>query len=319
MKNVLPSALLDLESDFLLLVGTAPRGDPTGRSIVWNVREQRQQAEFEITGFRSEIRSLDGRWLALSCVEADRSWVEVRDLQSGQKVTSMDCNGDPRAISPDGRYLVAYVPNDEAGSLNMFQVSSGKLLWKKDTWLLFPVLFSQDGDSVFALDSRDSGQFDFDFTCFGSETGRVKVKIAPGDQKVLGDGFAGTASFTPDGRSLLVWSPETYYRPSFIFRWIPWLRRFKDDPHRYFVVVFDVGAARDRFRLEGFSAYAMLSQDGQVLVTAHPELRCWDVDAGKPLRWAIGVPAGLGMIALLGMWWRGRRRREKSPAQMPAV
>ncbi len=53
---------------------------------------------------------------------------------------------------------------------------------------------------------------------------------------------------------------------------------------------------------------AMLSDDGNTLVTQHDGvIRCWDINAWKPLHWPIGVPAGLAALIVLFTVWRRRK------------
>ena len=89
-----------------------------------------------------------------------------------------------------------------------------------------------------------------------------------------------------------------------------WQPKIKND----LTVVVDTDSCRARFRLTGWNTLsALLYDDGSTLVTVHQEtdnrsvIRCWHVDAWKPLRWAIGVPAGLGTLVVLYVWWRSRR------------
>jgi hypothetical protein len=77
------------------------------------------------------------------------------------------------------------------------------------------------------------------------------------------------------------------------------------------------------------ATFAILSNDGSTLVTAHYDLQdhraegpyvlqCWDITAWKPLRWAFGIPAALGAsLGLLVKAYRRWRPRRPVTGQPP--
>lgn len=107
-----------------------------------------------------------------------------------------------------------------------------------------------------------------------------------------------------------------------------WLQQWPDRANDVTVII-DTESAQPIYYLQGWHANsAMISPNGRWLATTHSGweggsiVRCWDVDAMKPLRWAIGVPAGLGTLLVLFVWWRSRKQIAKakpSDVQTPAV
>jgi hypothetical protein len=90
-------------------------------------------------------------------------------------------------------------------------------------------------------------------------------------------------------------------------------------------VVVDADSGRERIHLfRHGTTSAVLSGDGQTLVTLHNDpdgqltLRRWDLNAGKPLGWPIGIPAGLGGVCVLFAGWRSRRRMKAGGPPCPS-
>jgi len=146
---------------------------------------------------------------------------------------------------------------------------------------------------------------------------RVKLELPP---HLTGIGSVFSSGLTPDRRFLLVQDfgsrrAERLTLWQKILSWLPW--QIPDlDAMKDLVIVFDMDNLSERFRLEGWNSdKAMISTDGKILATSHHVgdehqiIRCWEIDARKPLHWAIGVPAGLAAIAVVFAWWRGRRKK----------
>jgi hypothetical protein len=156
--------------------------------------------------------------------------------------------------------------------------------------------FSADSRTLFLYMCEDA-----DLVAYDSETGAVRMRIP------LPANLNPRLRMTPDQRALLVHQTPGDRRESWIDR-IPWMNRLLPTEADC-VVVIDTNACRERFRLTGSGANsALLSDDGSTVVTGHDGvLRCWDLNAWKPLHWPIGVPAGLAVLALLWTGWRRRR------------
>ena len=158
-------------------------------------------------------------------------------------------------------------------------------------------------------------------------TGAVRYEIRTTGEKPT----AKHTTLTPDGRHLLVsqnpagaWPDVGLPAPDPLWkRALRWLNinpdRFGPKYHDE-VMVHDLQSGHE-FRPIGWNVSdALLSDDGRTLATTHDEddgrvLRCWDVDGWKPLRWALGVPTGCGLL-FLGFekcWRRWRKRRPAMP------
>jgi hypothetical protein len=213
-------------------------------------------------------------------------------------------------FSPDGRFLALDVMQEEA-MLMVLEVPAMKVLWKQP-WIseCEAICFSRDSRTVFAM-SIDRPEL----KCYDCKTGKARHKIA---LSVDSDKVEPKLHKTPDRASLLVHQPIDDLAPNQTplwvrwLTWIPWLNwqpEFKND----IMLVLHTDTCRERFRLQGWDTRsALLADDGHTLVTVHVEgddrrlIRCWEVDAWKPLHWAIGVPAGLGALAfvLFTLWRR---------------
>ena len=72
-------------------------------------------------------------------------------------------------------------------------------------------------------------------------------------------------------------------------------------------------------RLQGWNVSgALLTNDGGTLITIHQEmngrtLRGWDVGGSKPMRWAFGIPVGVGVLLLALVKGYRRVRAMKRP------
>lgn len=120
-------------------------------------------------------------------------------------------------------------------------------------------------------------------------------------------------AFTPDGRwTLSQWDfaeREPWPGEEWLGKWLP-LRKAAGC-----LVVSETQSGRIRLRVDfpGRTApTAVLSDDGRTLMTGmwrgdSGELACWDVP-GRPSLWpVVGIPLGLGSVALLLRWWMKRR------------
>jgi hypothetical protein len=148
--------------------------------------------------------------------------------------------------------------------------------------------------------------------CVDSATGSIR-RIIPLLAK------SGTTTvMTPDHRMLLV---QCVQGPRHLPAWMgrfPWLVKYLEKQRNDTVLVLETDTCRPRVHLVGWNASAAwISNDGRTLVTLHVEseerrvMRCWDVDAWKPLHWTLGVPVGLGALMGALALWRGRRQMRK--------
>jgi hypothetical protein len=236
-------------------------------------------------------------------------YLEVRELPAGKQVGTIAVHHFTwLTFSPDGEQLL-FDGLDTTATLSVLEVPSLKLLWKRDRPFNDDVPFSADGHTAFVRWNEPPEVQGLDCA-----TGELRARIA-----VKSDDPVFTAPGNRTRRFLLLhqsWWKGWDVAPQPIWQrcmqWLPWLNR-RDMPTDA-VVVFDTESYRERFRLQGWNVYrAILSDDGRMLATQHDdderrEIRCWDVDAFKPLRWVIGVPAGLAALLVLLATWRGRQR-----------
>jgi WD40 repeat protein len=296
------------------------KGDTTGKWAVWNMQDQRIETETEFQANeefnRQPVISPDGRWLAvLSSVRgAKEHFVELREFPSCRLVAKKATETEELEthFSPNGRWLaLAPYPilwGQRPGPLDLTETPTFEPRWSRGQssrgWAEFSVdsrtvfLISEDALEVVACDSEN-----------GRERARIflPAEIPPLRPVDLNRRITPDRQTTPDRRRLLVHQRPGKRREAWIDR-IPWMSRLLPEQADC-VVVIDTNSCRERFRLTGSGAsFAMLSDDGTTLVTQHDEvLRCWDVNAYKPLYWPIGVPAGLAMLALAWAGWRRRR------------
>jgi hypothetical protein len=124
---------------------------------------------------------------------------------------------------------------------------------------------------------------------------------------------------TRDRRHLLVreMNPGLQaYQPNFVERWLGWLTgRVPMNTLQDVVTVLEANTGRELVRMEHEQTeYAIISDDGSTLVTAHRDLdgamtlRVWDVPLRRSWKWIIGIPATLLTLVLAARWWRTRRK-----------
>jgi hypothetical protein len=288
--------------------------EPVGTGVIWTMQHQRVEAEVQLGKDVAApiVTSDDNRWMALFSVTEDGTrFVELRDFPSGRPAANF--HGDVRKrmlFSPGGRWL-ALEGAEMVTPLILADVPGMNERWRQEPCLKW-VGFSADAGTVFA-----SARLSHEVIACDCETGQVRARFVALSDK------APHLQMTPDRKSLLVHQKAGRGPQRWLER-LPWLGRYfhRDNDS---VRIIDTDSCRLRLGLAGLGTRsARLSDDGATLATTHIEkvsdsearmmLSCWDVDACKPLRWAVGVPAGLGaLIALLA--WRRRRRAKIAPAQ----
>ena len=226
--------------------------------------------------------------------------MELRDFPSGRPVAKLPRDlSDWMHFSPDGRWLA--MDGRHCGILLLVaETPTLEVRWEQaDRSRQRPLLFEEfraDSRTLFAYECEDA-----DVIAYGSETGAVRRRIR------LASTMNPRLRMTPDHRALLAHQTPGDRREGWL-DCIPWISRLLPDSTDC-VIVIDTNSARERFRLADWDAQsALLSDDGNTLVTQHADglLRCWEVNAWKPLHWPIGVPAGLAAAAFVWTWWRRR-------------
>jgi hypothetical protein len=199
-------------------------------------------------------------------------------------------------------------------SIEMREVPSMRTLWKRELNDAKPLEFCPDSKTFFLLQQSprelhaldcQTGELRGTIRLPMCEKGLTRLHLAADKKSVIiKDGPAKTAK-----SSMWIW----------LENWFPVLKDHQGQG-TYTVVILDPETCRERIRLtiaRSDGVYGDLSEDGRTLLTIHPnfdsgdrrELRCWDVNAWKPLHWPIGIPAALAGVLVLFAWWRGRRRK----------
>lgn len=286
-----------------------PKGDlvTTGPFVVWNTTLHRPEIELQGANQVAFLAtSSDGQYLALMSPLVDGSRIEVRELATERKVCSDHSHLIGALFSPDWRFLVVFREDSAEITMRMLETANMTELWDRPLPAELDGLnFGKDSRIVFYLSRKN-----LEIRGLDCNSREVRLRLAlPVDPK---DKFP-TLKLTPDRGSMLVHQKQgAPSRPSWLER-VPWLSRWTACNDT--TVVLDAETCRERLSLRrSHVATAILSDDGQTLVTGHDEpggrrvLRCWNVNAWKPLHWPIGVPAGLASLLVLCAWWRGRRR-----------
>jgi hypothetical protein len=220
-------------------------------------------------------------------------------------------------FSPDGRYTL-WRDGRQSGeaAFAVHDIKTGRRLWQR-TW--------PTGDLRDPLFTPDSHQL------VVSAGGRVEfVDAASGvtertleSPELHGDNLALTA----DARTLVVSGTVAEEEPSWLWahllEWLP----DRPDVARMRVRVFDfeTGAATGEVTWEQRNDW-WLTDDCRSLITVEQQsdesgvmatvIECWDVPPWTPVRWAVGVPLGLGLaLVSLRYGWQRWRKARTAPAE----
>jgi hypothetical protein len=251
----------------------------------------------------ARLWSLTGRRLGITTIMVD-----------GDTVSGAD--NEP-TFSPDGRYVL-WRGGRQSGeaAFSVHDIKTGRRLWQR-TW--------PTGDLRDPLFTPDSRQLVI------SAGGRVEmVDAATGvtertleSPELHGDNLALTA----DGRTIVVSATVAEEEPSWLWaqvlEWLP----DRPDVARMRVRMFDfvTGAAVGEATWEQRNEW-WLTDDCRSLITVEQQsadsgvtatvIECWDVPPWTPVRWAVGVPLGLGLTLLsLRYGWLRWCKARAAPAQ----
>jgi hypothetical protein len=288
------------DGKFLAFERIAGNERPTGAWVVWNTASARIEAEFQMDEWADVIPAISpkNRWL----VSYGKGFVELLEFPSCKPIAKLPKDLVDRRVhfSPDGR-CIAMLGWNHGMSMVLAETPTLDVRWEKaDSPMRHPFLFRE-----FSTDSRTLLSYQTaapTLIARDSETGETRAHVhlvCDGDPKL---------TMTPDQKMLLIHQTVGSRKESWVDR-LPWASRLLPT-HTDCVVLVGTNACQERFRITGMKTnHAMLSDDGNTLVTQHDGMiRCWDVNAWKPLYWPIGVPAGLAVLGVLIAWWRGRRR-----------
>jgi WD40 repeat protein len=289
------------------------------RWIIWNARTARIDGEYESAGDISLDAILDDT-LRLKHSDAEGEHLEIRVMPNGRLLEKLP-PGTHYWNSPNGRYS-AVLLKGSSQELVMREMPSLKVLWKHTFNGAVPYWFAPDSRTFSVLQKSPREHHAYD-----CRTGELLARIPLPFSE---DGYPSLTLSESARRIILRDGPSQPDKAAFwtsIGEWIPPAKWF-NGPRTHTVVVLDCDTCREQYRVNVPSlAGVRLSDDDRTLVTIHESfdpvvpgvlvpgvLRFWDLDASKPLRWPIGVPAGLGALIALLVWWRGRR--PKRPARI---
>jgi len=330
------TARLSPDGRYLLAQRRAPDEQP-GKWRIWDLRARKRTAEFLLEFDITSVVFSPLRDEMIVRVGPRFHLIERRSLATGERLADLNDTrlGGTLAYSPDGRLLIAAdAPVRQMGGwvvptrgLRVLDATTLKEMWNDGQTQASSCIFTPDSKRI--LQVFDAGN---DVRVLDSATGAVLATVAlPPNQT------ARLPALTPDGRSFVVhWN-----RHDVVMVWFflmvqdPWwkkaIRWTGIDPERFdssnrdHAVVYDLENDRESLRLVGWNVSdALLSDDGNTLITLHEEegdrvMRSWDVHAWKPLRWAVGVPigVGVGLIVVAKCWARWRKRKIATPAPPP--
>jgi hypothetical protein len=285
-----------------------PKKDAGKDWAVWNIQTGIIEGEFSSEG-HAKI-SDNGKQMIMFDETERGGRLELREMPTSRLIAALPMEDVQRIeLSPDSRCALLCTGPEKPG-LVMLEIPTLTVLWKKEgtEWVGSSVAFSRGSDTVFVNVRGEPRSHGLD-----TKTGAVRWSV-------VNEHFEYDWTVTEDRGSLRVveWNHTQEMPPLLrLLKWVPWLKIAP--PETGLTVVYDADTCRERFRLHGRTLDALLSNDGGTLATSNNEkdhrvVRCWAVGACKPLRWAVGVPAGLGAVVVLYAWRRRRRAMVKNAA-----
>lgn len=327
------SKFLDVTADGKTLFAAQKGRDSTryDRVVIWDLPAAQPRGEIGTISNRSLRLAIspDARTAALwadgsgndAKLEGEGGVVEFWDLPSSKRVARarMAAGFHDGVFSPDGTAFALM----NSGNLVVLDPTTAREMWRAGDGRAWPApgiwpLFTSDSRFVILqtlavlqwLDATTGAVVESRF-----DNGQYGIPPNACWQRERLVAFE-TTGWAP---------PRQGWLEDQLRRWLPasWLPAEKPS---YGVFVFDARSRRTLFELYDSPArYAMLSDDGETLVTIHGDdggdqlLRCWDVPAHKPLRWVLGVPLAIGVLLVsLRAGWRWVRRPRAVTAPAPA-
>jgi hypothetical protein len=259
------------------------------------------------TLFLGEVRSFRHRRLGTA-----RLW----ERGTGGFLWHIGAVAEPVAFSPDSRLLLWNTAGDVRSSL--YDLQTAKQLWER-ACINAPgctALFTPDSQRIVTALSNQ-------VEVVNAHTVRIELAIPL-------SGSAEEARLTRDGRTVVVAAaPAEEPAPWLWTRIWHWLAP-RQDASRTVIQAFDMESGQELGRLNGDEMDEFwLTEDRQRLLMVYQEyngnqltdttIRCWDMPPQRPVRWAIGVPATLGMLLVsVRFGWR-RWRQARSPGPNTAT
>jgi hypothetical protein len=316
--------LLSLSKDSRCLVA-----ERTGaRAWIWDLALQKWRCRIEGDIAPVITFSPDNRLIAFAEHESKKvTPIRFIDAQTGKSHWQFHFTdrrwlpGRPpseyEAFSPDSRlFLMTAQPQSWRLRLILCDVQKKLRLWERtwrDDWGCEP-LFTPDSRTVIAA-FADAGRVEI----LDAETGQSRFTIPLGRSTEL------AADLTGDGRTLVVaqrgpmgssfWGElrERFFAPEF------------EQPCIFNVYDVETGRELGGLRTEQplmwgtskdrRSLVLFYGNGGHTSPSTSTTIHCWDIPPGKPLRWVLGVPLGIGLVGLMGAAWRRRRRTLRLSAE----
>jgi hypothetical protein len=248
---------------------------------------------------------------------AIRTWTKLSVKQGISIWADYDADGDRTTYSPDGRYVLWRGGRQSAEvAFGLHDTRTGRRLWQR-SWPEANL-----GEPLFTRDSRQ---------LLVSSGGRVEVvDVTSGitDRTIELAGLHGDhVSLSADGRTLVVSATVAEEEPSWLWAHVlEWLPERPDvEMRRACVFDLETGTAVGEVTWEQLNDW-WLTDDCRCLITVDQQsdesgvaatvIYGWDVPRNKPLRWALGVPLGLGVALLsLRQGWRRWRKAGAAPTK----
>jgi hypothetical protein len=286
-----------------ILVGRPLKNEKSAiQWTVWNVPLGRVVADFPLRMKAPAAISPDGRWLIGRSREGPQ--MELHELATGKQVGVSPLNGNDVAFSHDSRFLAVSISAPEP-SLAMLEVSTLNIVWQQpSTARLSWCFFSPDSRTFYVAASI------MEWHAYDCRSGQ-RITL-------MGDPAARWRLFpTPDHRAMFAYQLSPTRDPVPV--WHHWVRKIPGLNHllnpwengMHFRML-DANTRHELFQLQSTVRMPLLSKNRRTLVTTHDEpegriIRCWDLNAWKPLRWALGLPTGLAAAIGIFACWRERR------------
>lgn len=267
---------------------------------IWNLATLSLLRKIE-TG--AALFSKDGRWLTTTAGTRWINRIDLLEMPNALKVAEIAVDDAlPLAFSPDGTRLLLQDMRNFA--VRVVEVPTMTKLWERSCVLR--CAFSSDSARVFMTFEKP------EVLALDSTNGAVCARIPLSGKEV-------ELANTPDDRALLIHQQSEPLPDDHWLCRIPLVKEIIAKLDRDTIVVVDTDSCGERFRLYGSGAkWAKLSDDGDTLLTGHvsfdggDSLRTWDVNARKPLHWAIGIPTTLAALLACAALWRSRRASRRA-------
>jgi len=290
---------------------------------LWDFNTQKRIAEVDLGPNDYVLDFVHDRYFAVRRISEKTPRMDLCEWQSGRSVLSVPDVVPAKVISPDDRYI-AITRQTPVPALELFELSSRRSVWKfQRSDVFLPMAFGGDSETLFAWQPDPSAMFAYECA-----TGKQLLQLPLPRSAAFN---TPTVVACPDHSNILVFQLDGKLPArsnmfwEFIRAWIPGMNERQGHSTNDVAMVLNATTGAIRFRIDGWNiTSAKLSNDGNTLLTNHHDaerqlIRSWNVNAWKPLHWAVGVPAGLAAMIVLHSVWRARRRAMPTSASDSAA